>query len=72
MSKSERNNFDGSDRPLYSQVHRHSIFFALMYLAFNFTFKASEPLVGLIEVGFQKLTDLIGSNNVTSSFLKES
>lgn len=47
------------------------IFFALMYLAFNFTFKASEPLVGLIEVGFQKLTDLIGSNSIFTSLISQ-
>lgn len=47
------------------------IFFALMYLAFNFTFKASEPLVGLIEAGFQKLTDVIGSSTMLTSLISQ-
>lgn len=47
------------------------IFFALMYLAFNFTFKASEPLVGLIEAGFQKLTDAIGSSTMITSLISQ-
>ncbi|MEJ5257394.1 MAG: ferrous iron transport protein B [Fervidobacterium sp.] len=47
------------------------IFLALMYLAFNFTFKVSEPLVGLLEFLFGKLSEMIGSETMLSSLISQ-
>ncbi len=47
------------------------IFLSLMYLAFNFTFKVSEPLVGLMEFFFEKLADTIGNETLITSLLSQ-
>lgn len=47
------------------------IFLSIMYLAFNFTFKASEPLVKVIEAGFDKLSTLIGEENIFASLISQ-
>ncbi|MGC8955927.1 MAG: ferrous iron transport protein B [Fervidobacterium sp.] len=55
-------------------THRYlgiPIFISLLYLAFNFTFKASEPLVTLLEYLFGKLTEVIGSNSLFTSLISD-
>lgn len=47
------------------------IFISLMYLAFNFTFKVSEPLVGLLEYLFEKLANAVGSDTLLTSLVSQ-
>jgi len=47
------------------------IFLSLMYLAFNFTFKVSEPLVGLLEFFFERIADFVGSETIISSLISQ-
>lgn len=53
-------------------THRYlgiPIFLALLYLAFNFTFKVSEPFVALVETVFTGLSELVGESGILSSML---
>lgn len=47
------------------------IFLSLLYLAFNFTFKVSEPLVGLLEFLFGKLAQKIGNSTFLTSLISD-
>lgn len=47
------------------------IFISLIYLAFNFTFKTSEPLVGLLEFLFEKLVEFIGNDTMFKSLISD-
>jgi ferrous iron transport protein B len=47
------------------------VFLSLIYMAFNFTFKVSEPLVGLLEYLFEKIADSLGSETILSSLISQ-
>ncbi|MFN3691300.1 MAG: ferrous iron transport protein B [Fervidobacterium sp.] len=47
------------------------IFLSLLYLAFNFTFKVSEPLVSFLEFLFDELKKLIGSSSMITSLISD-
>ncbi|MFN6991720.1 MAG: ferrous iron transport protein B [Fervidobacterium sp.] len=47
------------------------IFLSILYLAFNFTFKASEPLVSFLEFLFDNLRELIGTSSMITSLVSE-
>lgn len=55
-------------------THRYlgiPIFLSLLYLAFNFTFKVSEPLVGLLDFLFGKLAERIGNSTLLTSLISD-
>ncbi|MCX7654245.1 MAG: ferrous iron transport protein B [Fervidobacterium sp.] len=47
------------------------IFLSLLYLAFNFTFKVSEPLVNLLEFLFGKLAETFGNSTLITSLISD-
>lgn len=55
-------------------THKHlgiPIFLSLLYLAFNFTFKASEPLVASLEFLLDKLKEMVGNSSIATSLVSE-
>jgi len=52
---------DKIDRIVTNNILGIPIFAAIMWLVFNFTFTFSEPLVGLVEMGFTTLGELLES-----------